>query len=87
MCKFASLIFTEARKKLGKELQGKKARTHELCHKQARRQAEQWGKLPPPIPEVTLAIFRLINLFMCKPKNCVSANQRNWFKKTIPLNF
>jgi len=47
MCKLASLIFTEARKKLGKELQDKKSRTHELCHKQARREGGNGGNCPP----------------------------------------
>jgi len=35
------------------------------------------GAIAPPIPKLALAIFGLIKLLMCKPKKCVSANQRN----------
>jgi len=35
------------------------------------------GEIAPPIPEVALAIFRLIKLLMRKLKKCVSANQQN----------
>jgi len=45
----------------------------------------QEGNCPPPIPKVAPAIFRLIKLLMCKPKKCVSTNQRNCLKKTILL--
>jgi len=44
--------------------------------------------VPPhnsPVPKVALTIFRLIKLLMCKPKKNVSANQRNYLKKTILL--
>ena len=41
----------------------------------------------PPIPKVTLTSFRLIMLLMCKPKECLSANQRNCLKNLFCLNF
>jgi len=44
---------------------------------QARSQGGAIGAIAPPIPKVALAIFGLIKLLMCKPKKCVSANQRN----------
>jgi len=50
-----------------------------------------WGTMgaiaPPPIPKVAIAIFRLIKLLMCRPKKCVSANQRNCLKKLFYFNF
>ena len=54
---------------------------------QARCQGVQWGKLPPTIPNVALAIFRIITLLMCKPKKCVSAYQRNCQKHYFTSTF
>jgi len=45
------------------------------------------GAIAPPIPKVALAIFRLIKVLMCKPKKCVSTNQRNCLKKLFYFNF
>ena len=42
---------------------------------------------PNPIPKVALTIFRLIKLLMCKPRKCISANQRNCLKKLFYFNF
>jgi len=41
------------------------------------------GAISPPIPKLALIIFRLIKLLMCKPKVCVSANQRNCLKNIL----
>jgi len=38
------------------------------------------GTIAPPIPKVEPKMFRLVKLFMCKPKKYFSANQRNCFK-------
>jgi len=40
-----------------------------------------------PIPKVALKMFRMIKLLMCKPKKCVSANQRNCLKNLFYFNF
>ena len=56
------------------------------CH-QARSQGGNGGNCPPPIPKVALTIFWVINLLMCKPKKCVSANQPNCLKNLFYFNF
>jgi len=62
-----------------------KAQQHStLTQSQARSQGAT-GAIDPPFPKVALTIFGLIKLFMCKPKKCDSANQRNCLKKTILL--
>jgi len=51
-----------------------------VCYE--RRRVARGGNCSP-IPKVALTIFKLIKLLMCKPKRCVSANQR----KPLYMNF